>query len=683
MRRSLACPLITVVLVGAIGGAIGDARSESGVLPPESARSILRALDPFELDGEIHAGWTLSDVGVQRDSAELILGGPHPAKLVLVPHERGLPSPSISLGETASFLVGLVSSRRPSSELETASTKLFSVLKEADEGAFYRSLGDESSTPRAQGESGGTPVLTPAIPVTWTLGLGWALCLLLLIMALRGAPREGRRSQLTDVGVSLGLTVVAGLIRALMSPMTLLHENTRGPRDLEAIADLAPLLRPMGGTLGVQRLLAELGVTPSVMSWAWTNLLWSSLTVGALYGLLRALRAERLPSVAGAMTLATLPLAIRISGCEDAFPGSVAHLVLGVLAAALAARTGRMTWLALSAVLLALAGVFRPSQYAAFGLFIPWALWLAKPEARRELWGWRGLSLVCLAWAAIVSPDVGAMLSDRSGSSALTIGWWSRPGIHSWPLFDPEVSPVWWMPLCALALVVAVRDTRTRAAALGLVAYAFAMSFLLSCDYGWPSSLRRALSQAWVPAALIGLGLGAVLHDRARRLMAVGLIGLSVTTLWSHGDWIEARYGQQRAIDAQQERVLPHLLAQPPGLIVTPWPTLDELSGTLLTLSLREAGWRIASLDEAEEALRESAPSEPVYWYRSVACWARKVRGGRTEPGLHPRCEAMERSAPWRPALLFEIPAVSDSDALVLGDPGEQIELGLFQIERP
>ena len=93
--------------------------------------------------------------------------------------------------------------------------------------------------------------------------------------------------------------------------------------------------------------------------------------------------------------------------------------------------------------------------------------------------------------------------------------------------------------------------------------------------------------------------------------------------------------------------------------------------------------WRVASLDEAELALAQRAPDQPVYWYRSLACWARKVRGGRNEPGLHPRCEAMERSAPWRPALLFEVPTASDSDSLILGAPGEQIELGLFRIERP
>jgi hypothetical protein len=679
MRRTLASALVTVALLSAIG----DARAENRVLPPESSRSILRALDPFGLDTEIHGGWTLSDVEVQQDSAELIFGGPHPAKLVLVPLEEGLPNPSTSLGKTRSFHVGLISSKRPSDELQSASRQLFLALKKADKGTFYRTLEGGSSRPGADGASGAEPVLAPTIPVAWTLGFGWALCFVLLIMALRAAPRGALRSLLPDLGVAVTISALSGLIRALMSPMTLLHENTRGPRDLEAIAELAPLLRPMGGTLGVQRLLAEIGVQPSVGSWAWTNLLWSSLTVGALYGLLRALRAERLPSVAGAMTLATLPLAIRISGCEDAFPGAVAHLVVGVLAAALAARTGRMTWLVLSAVLLALAGVFRPSQYAAIGLFIPWALWLAAPPERRKLWDWRGLTLVCLGWAVIVFPDVAAMLSERSGSSALTVGWWSRPGIHSWPLFDPEVSPVWWMPLSALGLVVAVRNPRTRAASMGLLAYGFAMSFLLSCDYGWPSSLRRALSQAWVPPALIGLGFGALHGDRTRNLAAVGVVALCLTTLWSHGDWIETRYGQQRAIDAQQTQVLPHLLAQPPGLIVTPWPTLDELSGTLLTLELREAGWRVASLDEAERALQERDPKRPAYWYRSVACWARKVRGGRTQPGLHPRCDAMERSAPWRPTLLFEVPAVSDSDGLILGAPGESIELGLFRIERP
>jgi hypothetical protein len=239
------------------------------------------------------------------------------------------------------------------------------------------------------------------------------------------------------------------------------------------------------------------------------------------------------------------------------------------------------------------------------------------------------------------------------------------------------------MPLSVIGLVVAVRNRDTRPAALGLLAYAFAMSFLLSCDYGWPSSLRRALTQAWVPPVLIGLGFGALARGRIQNLVAAGAIALCLTTLWTHGEWIQTRYGQQQAIDAQQEQLLPHLLAEPPGLIITPWPTLDELSGTLLTLPLREAGWQIKSLHESSSVLAKREPGQPIYWYRSVACWARKVRGGRTEPGLHPQCEALERSAPWRPALLFEVPATSDSDALILGEPNERIELGLFRLERP
>ena len=678
MRRALSSALLAVALVATVG----DARAERQVLPPESSRSILRALDPHKLDAEVRPGWTLSEVSVKRDFAELILEGAHPAKLVLVAVEASLPNPSLALGETASFRVGLVSAARPSEDLKVAGEALFSALKSADKGTFFRTLDGPSSSPPLGGAPAAEPIEQPTIPVTWTLALGWALALLLMTAGIRSTPAGVRAAHRVDLAAAAGLTVVAGAVRAWMSPMTLLHENTRGPRDLEVIADLSPLLRPMTGTQGAQRLLAELGVEPSISSWAWTNLMWSSLTVGAVYLLLRTLRAERLPSLAGAMTLATLPMAIRISGCEDAFPGSVAHLVAGVLAAALAARSGHAVWLGLSAVLLAMAGVFRPSQYAA-GVFLPWALWMAAPDERRRLWGLRPLALVLAAWALIVAPDVGAMLSERSSSSALTIGWWSRPGIHSWPLFDPEVSPVWWMPLGAVGLGLALRARETRIAALGLFAYAFAMSFLLSCDYGWPSSFRRGLSQAWVPAVWIGLACGAVTHVRARTIVAAVIITLSLTTLGTHGDWIGQRYGQQEEIDAQQGQVLPHLLEQPPGIIITPWPTLDELSGTLLTLPLREAGWKIAALEDAERVLESREPGESVYWYRSVACWARKVRGGRTEAGLHPRCAALERSAPWRPKLTFEVSTRSDSDALILGEPGERIELGLFRVEGP
>ena len=679
MRPTLAACVLLIALIA--NGS--DARAAKQVLPPESSRSILRALQPHALDQPVAPGWVLSEVKVEQDFAELVLTGERPAKLVLVAREAELPNPSTTLGDTASFRVGLVTGGRPGDALTAAANALFTALRSADKGGFYRTIeGDKRPTPGAQ-SSDQAPTPEPSVPVTWTLLFGWGLGMVLLARALRRDAVSLGASLRTDLAIGFGISAAAAALRASLSPMTLLHENTRGPRDLEAIAELAPLLRPMGGTQGVQRLLAQVGLEPTVQTWAGTNLIWSSLTVGAVYGLLRALRVDRLPSVAGAMTLATLPLAIRFSGCEDAFPGSVFHLALGVLTAAIAARSGRASWFGLSAVLLALAGVFRPSQYAAAGVFLPWAIAMAEPERRANLLRPRTLALVGLAWAAIVLPDVSAMLSERSGSSALTVGWWSRPGIHSWPLVDPEVSPVWWMPLSALGFGLAARHRETRAAAVGLLLYGVAMSFLLSCDYGWPSSLRRALTQAWVPAALIGLGLGTLGPGRPRNLIAGGLIVLSLSTLGTHSSWVQTRFGQQQEVDAQQARVLPHLLAERPGTIVTPWPTLDELSGTLLTVPLRRAGWEVLPMDRADEAIANRDPQRPLYWYRSVACWARKVRGGRAEPGLHPACEALERRARWRPALLFEISTESDSDSLVLGEPGDRIELGLFRVEDP
>jgi hypothetical protein len=681
MSRVLALALAAGVLLGAPG----EARAGTNVLPPESSGALLRALSPFALETEVAKGWRLTDVEVRADRAELILAREEKtARLLLIPKDASLGTGTLGLGETRSFQLGLSAQETPSTRLLEAANALAETLRAADTGTFYKMIEETPGAGNsAWGGKGEEPVTPPLIPVTWTLLLGWALGLSLLAWGVRRLRASDRAAVRIDALVALGLTAGAAALRAAQSPMTLLHENTRGTRDLEAIAEMAPLLRPMGGTLGVQRLLADLAVAPSVSSWAWTNLLWSSLTVGAVYGLLRVLRAGRLASVAGAATLGTLPLAIRISGCEDAFPGAVAHLVVGTLLLAAAARVGSLQWLVSGAVFVALAGVFRPSQYAAIAFFLPWALAMAEPGSRRALLRPLPLGLAGLAFALIVAPDLGAMVSERGGSSALTVGWWSRPGIHSWPLFDPEVSPVWWMPLMAVGLVLAVRDPRTRMAAAGLFAYAFAMSFLLSCDYGWPSSLRRALSQAWVPAALIGLGLSALPAPRVARWASWAVLAACLLTPLTHGEWTARRYGQQEALDAQGSRVLPHLLAQDPGLIITPWPTLDEMSGTLLTLPLREAGWRVASLDEGRALLAgpDRAQEGPVYWYRSMACWARKVRGGREDTGLHRACQAMERAGSWRPEVVFDVSSVSDSDALWLGDGGPSIELGLFRLD--
>jgi hypothetical protein len=681
MTRLLALALAAGMLLGAAD----EARGSTQVLPPESSGALLRALSPFALETEVRRGWRLTDVAVKADRAELILAREaQTARLLLTPRGERPGTGSMGLGETASFRLALKADGTPSAALLEAANVLAATLRAADTGAFYRVV-EQAAAPHATAPDGTPmePVTPPAIPVTWSLLLGWILGLTLLALGARRLGEPARAVLKADALIALGLAAGAAALRAAQSPMTLLHENTRGTRDLEAIAEMAPLLRPMGGTLGVQSLLAEVGVAPSVTSWAWTNLLWSSLTVAAVYGLLRVLRVERLASFAGAATLATLPLAVRISGCEDAFPGAMAHLVLGTLALAAAARVGSAPWMVGGAVFLALAGVFRPSQYAAIAFFVPWALAMAEPRQRAALLRPAPLVLTVLAYALVLAPDLGAMVSERGGSSALTVGWWSRPGLHSWPLFDPEVSPAWWMPLMGVGLVFALRSTRTRVAAVGLLAYAFAMSFLLSCDYGWPSSLRRALSQAWVPAAIIGLGLSALPTPRVGRVASWVVLAACLITPLSHGEWTSRRYGQQEALDAQVSKVIPHLLAGKPGLVITPWPTLDEMSGTLLTLPLREAGWKVASMDEGRALLAEpsSAKDRPVYWYRSMACWARKVRGGREDTGLHRSCQAMERAGSWRPEVVFEVSSKSDSDALWLGGGEPTIELGLFRLD--
>ncbi len=642
--------LSSVLFAGAALGLLGAATPEPGpVLPPDAGPRLLEALAPLKPGGEIAEGWRLGSITLDHARVEVQLeGAGGRARVLLLPPEA--PPEGASLGRTASFSIHLAQQPPGARGLEAATARLSETLRAGDPGDLYRMPPD-----RPLPEGAAPPEAhAPAIPVAVSLYGGWLLALLGLV----GAWRRGPRVPLADLSGAAVLWLATVVYRALVtSGLPIVHENSRLVFEREIMAGALPIGRPMGGHLVVGE-------------GAWLEL--GALVVPLLYLLARSLGLCRGPALVGAVLAGTLPLMARMGGSEGGFPPAVAHLVAAAWAFWVAHKRGPGPALVLAFVLAALAGVFRPALYVAAA---PLG-WIVLRHARSP-WAWGGV----LAWALVASPDLGPILARLGQGSALTPGWWQRSDLHAWPLLDPEVTPLWWVPVGALGLAGALLPMRgaagppspdRRLAATWLLGLTLCSSFLYSSDNGWPASLRYATAYAW-PLAL-GAALGLARVPRPRLAVGAALL-LALSPIFSHASWTTRAYAQQAEQLAMVSLLAPLEQAEP-GVVLTPWPALDEMAGTLDAMRVRALGHEVRGLRAREEALAEPGP---VYWYRGLACWTRPIRGGRSDPELHAACAELERSAPWRPVVERDLEARSDSDWILVG-PGEgTVTVGLYR----
>ena len=108
---------------------------------------------------------------------------------------------------------------------------------------------------------------------------------------------------------------------------------------------------------------------------------------------------------------------------------------------------------------------------------------------------------------------------------------------------------------------------------------------------------------------------------------------------------------------------------------------LDQMGGTLITTALRRAGHRVVPLEGASSVLKAS-PDRRVYYYRSLACWARpNSQPRRAGGGMHPACAAVEGAARWQRVATTSLEPDSDAHWISLGNGGP-VEVGLFRLER-
>ena len=328
---------------------------------------------------------------------------------------------------------------------------------------------------------------------------------------------------------------------------------------------------------------------PTVGTMVLTTTIASSLAPPSLFALARALGLARPASVVAGLALAALPIAVRFGGSADAFPMATTLLILGALGLTHAARSGGLWWV-FAAAATGLAGSFRPACYALIPFLGLAPMLLARPGDRlrwlRDRWLWVALGLGSL----IALPDVLPSLQTLDEGSALTVGWWSRPGIRSWPLVDPTATPGWFLPLAgAGALLAGVRRADLRPAVGWMTVLIGAMTFVYSSDNGWPASLRYAIAYGWVPCLFVAMGVSA-LPFRAPRahLMAAAIAGLLVLSpIATHHAFMGQRSAQQEEWRLQEDEFLPLILAGDPGVVITPW--LQAASAHRLRESLQRA----------------------------------------------------------------------------------------------
>ncbi len=660
------------------------------VLAPTSQAKVLRALGPYGPGAGVAAGWAVGDVALTEDRVRVELRrGDLRATLLLLPADAAGPH----LAATGSFTVRLDAPDPRPDGLDAAAEAVVAALTANDPGDVWVRL-EDAVDPRAQDPTG------PARPRAATGGGGETaapvelidlrLLLAILLAVAVALPLSDRRAFAVAAGepaASLpllatlgGLFAVAVAARELLGPMTFLHENAHGVFRLEQFSGLVAERRPMAGQTALQQLAAAL-TPPSIASvtriTAWVAALQAPLT--ALTA--RALGLRPAASLLAGLFVALLPLHIRISASEDAFPVAATWLCAAAFTAAVASRSRSFRWLIASLVLVAGAGHFRPAMYAA-GLPIALAVPLvggppALRAALRSPLAW----LAPILFFAAAADDIAAIASALGGPVPLTAGWWRAPSMRSWPLLDPAATPL-WLPLLALAgLAAALATRRLRGTALWLALLLAGLSFVYTSDNGWPAALRYSVAYAFVLALAAALAVDAALARlpaaRSRLTLALLLAALAVSSLAARAPFVSHRYAQQRELDFQIAQVLPQLLSASPGVIVTPWPDLDGMQGTLITTPLREAGFRVVDPSAAGALLREPRPAQPLYWYRGLACFARPESDADSPPGAAAACQSVEALGPWEPLAEAALDPDSDADWIRHGDRVHPVHIGL------
>ena len=668
-----------LVLASCAAGLCSGPAHAREVLPAQAQPKLQRALKPYAAGEPVVPPWQLLDIRLDVDHVAFVLvtEDDREATLTLVPVARG------GTWTTPSFAASLDWNGEAPPALAQSVEAILAKVRAADRGDFFVTIHEPASTGSAPARAPPRHPIPIALVVFGLLGLAAALMVRdrgALSRAVAPAPRTWL--------VALGLFAVALALRYAMGAHTLLHENAHGQRLLAELAGLEHAPRPRAGLAGLWGLLRQ--VFPvSVASVAVVNAVIGALWAPLVFAIGRVLGQRVSSATLAGLVIASSPLAIHLSASELAFIPAVTALLLAVWAVAVAAKADSGWWLVAALLFVALAGHFRPVMYTMGFPVLAGVVALDRDRTLREHLGRRWLWIAVVAFAVAVADDIPGLADNLGRGTVLAPGWWNGLSLRNLPLVDPAVTPVWLVPLALVGLVATllVRSCphahRALWWSLGLLAW---LSFFYTPLNGWPSSLRYASSYVWVLALFIGFGVDTLLRRRAvvGRNVTAGLAVLAAVSPILHEAWMTRASAQQAELSWQRDVVLPKLAEGAPGYLVTPWPELDRMNGTLDAVEARRLGWNVVGLEQGA-ALLARQPAAPVLWYRALTCWVRpreEAVGAFDADGRNVRCRHFERSAPWEPVAVRLIEQPSDADWVVVGDGAAPVQVGLFRLKR-
>jgi hypothetical protein len=648
--------MVTSVLVATT--AFGEVRAESA-LPASAQARILEALSPLKPGGIVVAPWTIGNIQLEQSQIRIDLKDEETvSSLVFTQREK---APQVTR-QTPSFSIMLATNAPQDEAFIRSVERIRTQIARSDKGDYFIEFEERQQEAR---HTSGTD-----------LDISWVLAGLLLLGCCLVASKPTRMTLKVDLPIALALMAVAYALRLSLGPMTFLHENAHGVHLLEQIAGLSFVERPMAGQIALGRFFALFG-GPSIESLTAGVALVASAQAALVYFLCRALHNQRLSAAVAGILVATLPLLVRMTASEGAFGPATTFLLCGVVFAVEATRQSSGRHLIGALVFVAIAGHFRPVMYTAAAPIALTVLILSSKEERQR-WMRRPSFYVAGALFFLCTlDDLGGLLLRLGEGSPMTPGWWQGLSLHSWPLIDPHSTPPWFLPLVLIGSALAWKGGRRREL-LWLSLLGTWLTFVYTSDNAWPASLRYAISYAWLGPVVIALGLDSLSKRMTARrarfcLACVGLLALSAPL--THSEFISHRFAQQEEIDFQKAHVIPHLLQEKGAKIITPWPELAHMSGTLHTVPLRLKGLEIVHHTQVDQTRFDRR----VYWYRGLACWAKRDSDtGDDTSRMRKACRTIESAHPWKPVASRTLTSSSEADWIQLGDGRSPVEVVLF-----
>jgi len=512
-----------------------------------------------------------------------------------------------------------------------------------------------------------------------------AACLLLMLASGLWRAWQARRAAPLSRGTWAGLLALflgAWLLRALLAPHTLLHENAHGYELLQGAFALQGYFWHGAGYYtffhGLTRLLGD---SPAVVFHA--NAVLGGLSALLVWAAGRRLLGPGPAAWLAALAWAALPVALREGASESMMPLGVAAGLLGLWAWLDALQAGgRTSSLLLSAAALGFAAQVRPEL-----ALWPAVLLLALPACP----GWTAALRRPAAWAALaafvllLAPWLLFRLQDlaaaglpgylRLGPLDLARGLASQDHL----LLSMDWTPMALWALLPLGLWAGL--TRARRALPALLGGYLALAWLCLAATSSQATLVRCQQPLQPLLALLAGSGGAWLVARlpaAGRAAALAVLGAALVA----GGLLRAP--QVRALAsaqlefAFQER---HLPALPTGCgLVMP----DRFMARRV-ISTELATWRLGARPRVEltpflaDARAEAAQPCWVY-YRGLSCHLFTHEETPPADGLRPECRALEARYRLEPLVEETLPSVP-YDYLRL--PAARVRLGLYRLRPP